>query len=117
MFRFLVLIATAAMAVLGAPQSRITRPAVGKCPSPADCYQDFVMPKCPEGELCAQVMKEVVACKWQCGDTIVPYGCKQRCKPCHAQVCTDICECEIECSADGPCTAAQTAASSPTPTN
>ncbi|KAJ2471594.1 hypothetical protein IWW56_006305 [Coemansia sp. RSA 2131] len=92
--------------VLGAPQASTS--SSGTCPPPTSCYNDEVMPACPSGKLCAQVMKPVVACKWTCGNTKLPSGCKQRCKPCKQAVCTTVCECEIECDINGPCKAAQT---------
>ncbi|KAJ1852614.1 hypothetical protein H4R99_006665 [Coemansia sp. RSA 1722] len=77
----------------------------GSCPPPSRCYIDYVSPPCSPGKLCSMVMQEVVACAWGCGVDRLPSQCTQRCKPCKAEVCTDVCECEIVCPADGPCKA------------
>ncbi|KAJ2307690.1 hypothetical protein IWW55_000829 [Coemansia sp. RSA 2706] len=80
-------------AVMAVPQADTASSAAGKCPRSSSCYIDIVKPFIP-----------VVACKWDCGKRVPP-GCKQRCKPCHAEVCPAICNCEIQCNIFGPCTA------------
>ncbi|KAJ2389337.1 hypothetical protein H4S02_002414 [Coemansia sp. RSA 2611] len=98
-------------AAVGLPQGDSSNPATGKCPPPTDCYKDIIMPNCPPGTMCTPIAKEVIACKWTCGNKSLPTGCEERCKPCRAEVCTAVCECEITCSVDGPCTAVETASS------
>ncbi|KAJ2498796.1 hypothetical protein GGH96_004012 [Coemansia sp. RSA 1972] len=91
--------------VLAMPQSNETEAIASKCPPSRDCYFDFVKPDCHNSELCTLNILPVIGCKWTCGNTKLPVGCKQRCKPCHAEVCPAICECEIQCSIFGPCAA------------
>ncbi|KAJ1863454.1 hypothetical protein LPJ73_000514 [Coemansia sp. RSA 2703] len=76
-----------------------------KCPAPNKCYRDAVSPPCQAGKLCSMVMRPVVVCAWNCGVDRLPKECTQRCKPCKAEICTDICECEILCPVNGPCKA------------
>ncbi|KAJ2882608.1 hypothetical protein FB639_002348 [Coemansia asiatica] len=77
----------------------------GQCPPPSKCYTDYISPPCSPGKLCSMVMRPVVACAWGCGVDRFPSQCTQRCKPCKAEICTDVCECEIVCPIDGPCKA------------
>ncbi|KAI9505661.1 hypothetical protein BX070DRAFT_232816 [Coemansia spiralis] len=77
----------------------------GKCPPPNSCYKDVIKPECKPGKPCPQFLISVVACTWTCGNDKVPAKCTQRCKPCKAEICAAICECEIVCPQAGPCTA------------
>ncbi|KAJ2475428.1 hypothetical protein EV174_005280 [Coemansia sp. RSA 2320] len=77
----------------------------GRCPSRDRCYHDTIRPVCAPGRPCPMWVREVVACAWRCGDNDVPSGCTQRCKPCKAEVCAAVCECEIVCPAVGSCMA------------
>ncbi|KAJ2420690.1 hypothetical protein GGF41_004157 [Coemansia sp. RSA 2531] len=77
------------------------------CPSADKCYIDTVSPPCTPGQACSMVSQQVVACAWSCGNKHTPHGCTERCKPCKAEVCTDVCVCEIVCSSSGPCKAAK----------
>ncbi|KAJ2533199.1 hypothetical protein IWW43_002824 [Coemansia sp. RSA 1935] len=99
----LLALAIAPLVVLGAPQA--TTSGADTCPPSTSCYNDEVMPECPPDNLCAQVMSPVIACKWTCGNTKLPSGCKQRCKPCKQEICTEECQCEIVCDVNGPCKA------------
>ncbi|KAI8321987.1 hypothetical protein GQ54DRAFT_260797 [Martensiomyces pterosporus] len=76
-----------------------------KCPDPSKCYHDTIRPVCSPGVPCPQWVRAVIACAWNCGNTHLPAECTQRCKPCKAEVCSDICDCEIVCPATGSCTA------------
>ncbi|KAJ2736949.1 hypothetical protein IW152_000460 [Coemansia sp. BCRC 34962] len=75
------------------------------CPSADKCYNDTIEPVCTPGVACPMWRREVVACAWSCENKNLPSGCTQRCKPCKAEVCAAVCECEIVCEVSGPCKA------------
>ncbi|KAJ1827880.1 hypothetical protein LPJ73_008683 [Coemansia sp. RSA 2703] len=86
-----------------------TSDAYGRCPEPSRCYFDNVRAACVDGGMCPKQLVKVVACAWTCApDARLPLGCRQRCKPCKGKPrCARVCQCEIECSAAGPCAVAQ----------
>ncbi|KAK5823712.1 hypothetical protein F5H01DRAFT_335112 [Linnemannia elongata] len=70
------------------------------CPG-SNCYRDSIKPYCRPGQSCPQLKMSVTACPWSF-DKTPPPGCKLRCKPCNAEVCTIVCQYEIACNS-GPC--------------
>ncbi|KAJ1841145.1 hypothetical protein LPJ73_006212 [Coemansia sp. RSA 2703] len=86
-----------------------TSDAYGRCPEASRCYFDNVRAACVDGGVCPKQLVKVVACAWTCApDARLPPGCRQRCKPCKGKPrCARVCQCEIECSAAGPCAVAQ----------
>ncbi|KAJ2656256.1 Fanconi anemia group D2 protein [Coemansia sp. RSA 1200] len=66
-----------------------------KC-HPKDCYVDYVGQECPQGQPCPAIAYAVEACPWDCGKP-VPAECKERCRPCKAEICPDLCICEKIC--------------------
>ncbi|KAJ2452638.1 hypothetical protein EV183_002789 [Coemansia sp. RSA 2336] len=100
----LLALAAVPSAVFGIPTNS-TKILSDRCPPEDDCYIDLVPSNCSPTESCTIKLVPSVACKWNCGDNNLPFGCQSRCKPCHSQVCPAICECEIQCNLFGPCSA------------
>ncbi|KAJ2379009.1 hypothetical protein GGI05_006656, partial [Coemansia sp. RSA 2603] len=66
-----------------------------KC-RPQGCYTDVVGPDCPADAPCPLIAITVSVCPWKCGEP-TPANCKERCKPCKAEICPAICTCEVVC--------------------
>ncbi|KAI9476716.1 hypothetical protein BX667DRAFT_497146 [Coemansia mojavensis] len=67
-----------------------------KC-HPKGCYIDWVGPlDCVEGQPCPAIAYKAEVCPWECGKA-VPADCAERCRPCKAEVCPEICICEKVC--------------------
>ncbi|KAI7825965.1 hypothetical protein BX661DRAFT_184474, partial [Kickxella alabastrina] len=64
--------------------------------NPEGCYNDSIAPSCPIGRACMTVQTPVLVCPSKCGNN-VPAGCTKRCKPCHTEVCAEVCICEHIC--------------------
>ncbi|KAJ2401726.1 hypothetical protein GGI23_001204 [Coemansia sp. RSA 2559] len=85
------------------PAAAASAPEAGVCPDPSKCYRDTIGPVCKPGQPCPQWLRPVVACSWKCDGGNPPLECTRRCKPCKAEICSLICECEIVCPVPGPC--------------
>ncbi|KAJ2600452.1 hypothetical protein GGH99_005084 [Coemansia sp. RSA 1285] len=86
------MLATLLVAIAG---FSIQAEANSKC-HPKDCYVDYVGQECPQGQPCPAIAYAVEACPWDCGKP-VPAECKERCRPCKAEICPAICICEKIC--------------------
>ncbi|KAJ2214736.1 hypothetical protein IW143_003664 [Coemansia sp. RSA 520] len=67
-----------------------------KC-HPSGCYSDWVNhPSCVEEQPCPAIAYQATVCPWDCGKEL-PANCSERCRPCKAEVCPEICICEKVC--------------------